>query len=308
MTKLITCILAIFTMMPVCGQETIKSETLNADIIGLKRVYDESIDPLQQIDQAIAKAKAEHKNVICQVGGNWCPWCLRFAAFVTNDNTISKVIADNYVYIHVNYNHRRSAGEEATQQAKALMDRLNHPDKYGFPVFVVLNDEGTVLHIQDSGVLEEGKSYNKEKVLHFFNEWKPMTCETINAMESEMMPRFPGGDTALTDYLYKNIQYPALASQYGVEGKVIMTFNVETDGKITNINCARSYINRFNTTKFSQETESRQKQLKEQFALLFAKEAARVIRNMPEWKPGMQDGKPIRVKYTIPVSFSIPNK
>ena len=73
-----------------------------------KKVYNEEIDPIEQIDQAVVKAKLERKFVICQVGGNWCPWCLRFADFITNDTTISRVIDENFVYIHVNYNPRRS--------------------------------------------------------------------------------------------------------------------------------------------------------------------------------------------------------
>jgi hypothetical protein len=57
-----------------------------------KKVYDEDINPAQQIDQALTRAKARGKFVVCQVGGNWCPWCLRFADFITNDTAISKVI------------------------------------------------------------------------------------------------------------------------------------------------------------------------------------------------------------------------
>ena len=72
----------------------------------LKKVYNEDINPIEQIDQAVAKAKSEGKFVICQVGGNWCPWCLLFADFISNDTTISKMIDDNFVYIHVNYNPR----------------------------------------------------------------------------------------------------------------------------------------------------------------------------------------------------------
>ena len=54
---------------------------------GLKKVYDEDINPLEQIDQAVDKAKREGRFVVCQVGGNWCPWCLRFADFITHDST-----------------------------------------------------------------------------------------------------------------------------------------------------------------------------------------------------------------------------
>lgn len=138
-----------------------------------KKLYDEDINPLEQIDQAVVKAKAEGKFVICQVGGNWCPWCLRFADFISKDSDISKVIADNFNYIHVNYNPRKSGGEEKQQQAKALMQRLDNCGRFGYPVFVVMNEEGKVIHLQDSSFLEEGQSYNQEKVLRFFKSWTP---------------------------------------------------------------------------------------------------------------------------------------
>ena len=146
--------------------------TMNAQT-GLKKVYNESINPLEQIDQAVVKAKSEGKFVICQVGGNWCIWCLRFADFITNDTAISKVINENFEYIHVNYNPRKSGGEAQQQQAAALMKRLNNCGRFGFPVFVVLDNDGKVLHIQDSSFLEEGQGYHQEKVLRFFKNWTP---------------------------------------------------------------------------------------------------------------------------------------
>ena len=146
--------------------------TMNAQT-ALKKVYNEDVNPIEQIDQAITKAKSEGKFVICQVGGNWCPWCLRFADFITNDSTISKVIEENFVYIHVNYNPRKSEGEEKEKLAKAMLKRLNNPARFGFPVFVVLDEDGKVIHIQDSSFLEEGQGYNQEKVLRFFKNWIP---------------------------------------------------------------------------------------------------------------------------------------
>ena len=140
---------------------------------GLKKVYNENINPIEQIDQALVKARSEGKFVICQVGGNWCPWCLRFADFITKDTTISNVIDESFVYIHVNYNPRKSEGEEKVQLAKAMLERLNNPARFGFPVFVLLDEEGRVIHIQDSSFLEEGQGYDKEKVLRFFKNWTP---------------------------------------------------------------------------------------------------------------------------------------
>ena len=161
MKKIVLLLSAVLLVLTACAQTT------------LKKVYDEEINPMEQIDQAIVKAKADGKLVICQVGGNWCPWCLRFADFIANDTAISRVIDDNFVYIHVNYNPRKSEGEEKARQAKAMLKRLNNPARFGFPVFVVLDEKGRVIHIQDSSFLEEGNGYNQEKVLRFFKSWTP---------------------------------------------------------------------------------------------------------------------------------------
>lgn len=132
------------------------------------KVYDESLDPMTQIDQAIAKANTEGKFVICQVGGNWCPWCLKFAKFITDDETISKMIDENFVYIHVNY-HPRKSGDAG----KAMLKRLGNAGRFGYPVLVVLDGDGKVVHIQDSAYLEEGETYSSKKVLDFFKHWTP---------------------------------------------------------------------------------------------------------------------------------------
>ena len=143
----------------------------------LKKVYNEEINPMTQIDEALAQAKSSGKFVVCQVGGNWCPWCLRFADFVTTDTTISQVIDQHFVYIHVNYNPRKSQDAEKTAQTQSMLKRLDNPARFGFPVFVVLDGQGKVLHIQDSSFLEEGKSYNQAKVLRFLKNWTPQAVK-----------------------------------------------------------------------------------------------------------------------------------
>lgn len=141
----------------------------------LKKVYDEKVNPMEQIDKALAIVKNEgiKKYIVCQVGGNWCPWCLRFADFISKDSDLMKVVNDNYVYLHVNYNPRNSNNDVAAN----LMKRLANPQRFGFPVFVILDGEGKVVHIQDSSFLEAGKSYNKEKVLRFFKCWTPAAVQ-----------------------------------------------------------------------------------------------------------------------------------
>ena len=82
----------------------------------------------EQIDKAVKQAQSEGKFVICQVGGNWCPWCLRFAEFITSDSTINKLVNDNFVYIHVNYNPRQSDPAQKELAAK-MMKRLGNRKK-----------------------------------------------------------------------------------------------------------------------------------------------------------------------------------
>lgn len=143
----------------------------------IKRVYNEEINPNEQIDKALATAKAEGKFVVCQVGGNWCPWCLLFADFVSKDSTIMQVIEENFVYIHVNYNPRQSGDAAKAQQSAAMLKRLGNPARFGYPVFVILNEKGKVIHIQDSSFLEEGRGYNRDKVLRFFRNWTPKAVD-----------------------------------------------------------------------------------------------------------------------------------
>ena len=147
--------------------------TVNAQT-ALKKVYNEDINPLEQIDKALSQAKAGGKYVICQVGGNWCPWCLRFADFITKDAEISKLVADNFVYIHVDYSPKEFKNDPAQKKvADKMMARLGNPGRFGYPVFVVLDTKGKILHTQDSSFLEEGQGYNKEKVIRFFKNWTP---------------------------------------------------------------------------------------------------------------------------------------
>ena len=97
----------------------------------------------------------------------------------------------------------------------------------------------------------------------------------------EKMPEYPGGSAALFEYLNGNIKYPDDAAKKKIEGRVLVTFVVNTDGSITDIEV-----------------------FKKAFPSLDA-EAVRVISGMPKWKPGEQKGKKVRVKYTVPLNFRL---
>ena len=134
-------------------------------------LYDESADAMQQITQAVQTAAQNNQYVLCQVGGNWCPWCLRFARFVQNDTAIHQLVEDNYVYIHINYSQNNKNPQ--------AMQYLGNPARFGFPVLVILNERGEVIHIQNSAYLEAGNSYDAQKVKEFLSQWTPQAVKTL---------------------------------------------------------------------------------------------------------------------------------
>ncbi len=97
----------------------------------------------------------------------------------------------------------------------------------------------------------------------------------------EQMPEFPGGSASMLAYLESSLMYPPAAKQNGIEGKVYLKFVVEADGTITDVEVLR---------KLDPECD---------------KEAIRVVKNMPKWKPGKQSGNAVAVYNTIPVAFSL---
>ncbi len=173
MKRIILVLMAVALAMPVMAQTkgndkdkkaaTSKKEAKDGVKKEYKKVYDETLDGLLQIDQAMELANSSNRKVVCQVGGNWCPWCLRFADFITSDKEIAELIEKNYVYIHIN-----TSKENKNTDA---MIRLGNPGRFGYPVLVILNHDGSVLHIQNSAYLEEGKGYDRKKVLEFFQNW-----------------------------------------------------------------------------------------------------------------------------------------
>lgn len=128
-----------------------------------KKLYDPSLGGMKQIKEAVASAKAEAKHVLVQYGGNWCPWCIKFDAFCKADAEISKIIADNYIVVKLNY-----SPENKNDAANVY---LGNPTRFGFPVFIIIDAKGKILHIQDSALLEAGQGYDQKKIAVFLKNW-----------------------------------------------------------------------------------------------------------------------------------------
>lgn len=171
----------------------------------------------------------------------------------------------------------------ASQKVENLSDKVEQESEAfssvsDNPVVRAVGETASVaaVKVQEYKALEEASSMPMAKDTAEVKTGKKMPC-TDNP---EMFPRFPGGHVALFEYLSKNIKFPKEKEKENVKVRVVTTFTVEKDGSITDAKIVRSQGEAFDN------------------------EALRVINGMPKWIPGMQNGKAVSVKYTLPITFS----
>lgn len=158
---------------------------------------------------------------------------------------------------------------EVKEEDEIKLDEVQKSDKAVGAFTVEGNDEvgGAVLKAKEDIAAPEPPK-------HVVEETKIFTVV-------EQMPMYPGGDGALMGYLRDNIKYPTVAAENGVQGRVIVGFVVERDGSITDVKILRGVDPSLD------------------------REAMRVVKSMPRWNPGKQNGSAVRVKYQVPVSFRL---
>jgi len=184
-----------------------------------------------------------------------------------------KPIQTNFTPQVVNYT------EEAAEITRQEKQELPKPA----PTTKIELVENTV-DVQDE--LEINAEDNQNQAVETFvaqetKEEEPQIQEQEIFVFVEEQPEFPGGEEALMNYLISNIHYPEQAKELDIQGTVIIEFVVETDGSVTNVVVKRGIGGGCD------------------------EEAVRVVKSMPKWKPGKQRGKPVRVRYTLPVRFQL---
>ncbi|MDB5201746.1 MAG: hypothetical protein JWQ27_1155 [Ferruginibacter sp.] len=158
MKKFLSLILAISMLTTVFAQEA--------------KLYNPDANAEKDLAAAIKKAKAEKKYVLIQGGGNWCKWCIEFARMAKADPQLDSVINAGFVWYHLNWSKEN--------QNKKVFAKLGYPQRFGFPVFIILNEKGERIHTQNSEYLEDGKSsYNKAKVQAFLEMWSPRALNPL---------------------------------------------------------------------------------------------------------------------------------
>lgn len=136
------------------------------------KLYDINADPFKQLEEAAKKAKTNGKHIFVQVGGNWCVWCYRFNKFTTTDKQLDSIIKKDYEVIHINYSKENKNLE--------FLEKMDYPQRFGFPVFLILDENGKRIHTQNSALLEENKGYSKEKTVTFLKQWNTAALDPNN--------------------------------------------------------------------------------------------------------------------------------
>lgn len=130
--------------------------------------YEPQADAAAQLRAAADQARAGQERILAVVGGNWCGWCRALDRLMHENAAIRDELAEHWVVVHINY----------SKENKNLptMERLDRPDKLGFPALVVLTPGLDVVHLQESGVLEDkqagGPAHDPAKVLDFLRKWE----------------------------------------------------------------------------------------------------------------------------------------
>jgi thiol:disulfide interchange protein len=142
------------------------AQTKLADSI---KIYNPYANAKKDIDSVLALAKKTNKNVLIQVGGNWCVWCIRLDKFIKANKDIQRKIEMDFVSYKLNYSKENKNID--------LIRKYKNPDRFGFPVLLVLNADGELLHTQDSSFLESGENYDKIKLYQFIEGWTKKAVE-----------------------------------------------------------------------------------------------------------------------------------
>lgn len=143
-----------------------KKKAASEEKAKLPKPYNDKEDAEAKISELVKQAQAENKNIILQAGGNWCIWCLRFNNYVQTTPELKEIVDKNYLYYHLNYSPEN-------KNEKVFAKYGNPGEKFGYPVFIVLDKNGKQIYTQDSAILEDGKGYSLEKVKDFFTKFAP---------------------------------------------------------------------------------------------------------------------------------------
>ena len=160
--------LAVVAMMILLSHHTAAvAQTADASVKATKYVpvteYDPKRDAATDINEAVAEARRTKRNVLLEVGGKWCVWCRIMDEYFQKNADVARLRDKNYVMLKINMSEENENKEVLSQ----------YPAVAGYPHLFVLDASGKLLHSQNTGDLEAGRSYDHDKFISFLNQWAP---------------------------------------------------------------------------------------------------------------------------------------
>ena len=164
MRYVVACLL--FAALSSAARAQIPADSGHADLYTVA-AYDPARNPEADLAATIERAQAEGKRILLEIGGDWCTWCHALDRYLRENETVSDLLARSFLVMKVNYSEEN--------RNEAFLSRF--PKRKGYPHFFVLDTDGTFLHSQGTGPLDEGKSYSRPAFLAFLAQWAPARAE-----------------------------------------------------------------------------------------------------------------------------------
>ena len=296
---LITLAMLIVTASSAKAEDTDSLYTPSMLSIGTM-VPDIVIDSIHNISLSSLRGRY----VVLHFWASWCPDCRKDMPAM---NELSYVYSsDSVVFIHISYDTDKAVWQKYIEDNKMLglqvseLKKMRETQTYSLfgikwiPAMYLVSPEGRVM----LRTVKVEKLAERLKYLNYAKLSIPKNKRSHN-------PRFQGGERNLRYYLSHKIDYPREANNYGLEGVTTMRFTIERDGSISNVTVKDNRITVEDKLPFRKLQGDEQNVVRQKALDAFAKEATRVIEEMPNWEPGLRYGTPVRVEYEMPINFRI---
>ena len=296
---LITLAMLIVTASSAKAEDTDSLYTPSMLSIGTM-VPDIVIDSIHNISLSSLRGRY----VVLHFWASWCPDCRKDMPAM---NELSYVYSsDSVVFIHISYDTDKAVWQKYIEDNKmrglqvSELKKMRETQAYSLfgikwiPAMYLVSPEGRVM----LRTVKVEKLAERLKYLNYAKLSIPKNKRSRN-------PRFQGGERNLRYYLSHKIDYPREANNYGLEGVTTMRFTIERDGSISNVTVKDNRITVEDKLPFRKLQGDEQNVVRQKALDAFAKEATRVIEEMPNWEPGLRYGTPVRVEYEMPINFRI---
>ena len=300
---LITALLSISMMTSVLAQDM--DSKYACDLLQVGTVAPNLINDEGQV---VSLEKYRGRCVVLDFWASWCPDCRKdmpkmmelYSQYDIQGIEFIGVSFDDNREALDNYLKKESIHWQQVCELKKMKDAQMAKDYHikWIPTMYLLDTEGKVA----LATVEIDKLKSKLEQL------KKSDQLVIPAMKGQdHLPEYKGGISGLMKFLSSNMKYPKLAERYCIEGRILVKFVVEKDGRVENIAIDKATItDRWSLPQFANFTKLQKDALREECQDLLEEEAKRVVRKMPNWKPAKRRGEPARVKFTLPITFKIP--